>query len=223
MRKHIWENLFALCTPLPKAKKMRAHPIMTNRGINMNFENIKRIVLASNSPRRKEILEMMGFSLVVCPSSCDENIDVNDPIEYAMTLSKLKSESVATDYPDDYVIGADTIVVLGDTILGKPTDKEDALSMLRNLSGKTHRVITGVSICRKGSTTTFYDETLVTMYDNPDDMLTNYINTGEPMDKAGAYGIQGIGAMLVKEIKGDFYNVMGLPIGKLVRYLKKCG
>lgn len=183
------------------------------------MKNNNDIILASNSPRRKEILEMLGYNIRVIPSDCDENISETDPYKYAMTLSSLKASSVAKNHPTDIVIGADTIVVLDKEILGKPVDSDDAFCMLKRLSGKVHTVITGVSICYNNHINTFYDETKVKMYENDDSFLRKYIESKDPLDKAGSYGIQGPGMLLVEKIDGDFYNVMGLPIAKLYRQL----
>ena len=132
---------------------------------------------------------------------------------------------MAKKRPDDIVLGADTIVVFEDIILGKPRDEDDAYRMLSMLAGKIHEVYTGVTILSPGDgirqRDTFHVKTGVVMYDNDPDLIKDYIESREPMDKAGAYGIQGRGAVLVKEIRGDYYNVMGLPIAEVFRYLKK--
>lgn len=177
------------------------------------------IILASQSPRRRELMDITGLSYSVIVSDADENIDISDPKEYVLTLSERKAQAVASSHPDDIVIGADTIVVIDGMILGKPHDKDDAFRILSLLSGRTHTVYTGVSIIRNGECRRFCEQTDVIMYKNSNDLLHRYIATGEPMDKAGAYGIQGQGMLLIERIEGDYYNVMGLPIARLYREL----
>lgn len=186
------------------------------------------IILASASPRRKELMEKAGFEITIIPAGCQEKADPGSAAEVVKTLAVQKAEWVAKSIKDKYpadtiVIGADTVVALDETILGKPKDKEDAFSMLKTLSGKEHQVYTGVSIIsldgsiREG----FVSCTRVKFYDLTDEEIKDYVETGEPMDKAGAYGIQGKGGMLVEGITGDYSNVVGLPIGELYRILKK--
>ena len=185
---------------------------------------MKKIILASASPRRKEILENMGISIEVLVSDADENTGEVLPEEYVLGLSRLKCVSVVRKYGKDdaFVIGADTIVVLDDKILGKPADEQDAFNMLKSLSGRTHTVYTGVTICDTKAMTlrSFCQKTDVKFYELSDDEIRDYIATGEPMDKAGAYGIQGRGGLLVEGIYGDYYNVVGLPVARLIRLLK---
>jgi septum formation protein len=140
-----------------------------------------------------------------------------------MELSSRKAKAVSKKYPGSYVIGADTVVVLDGTILGKPQDKAEAFSMLKALSGRTHAVYTGVSIIAPGKETNFNVKTDVVFWELTDDEINAYINTGEPFDKAGAYGIQGQGSVFVKEIKGDYFSVVGLPVSKTVRELRNAG
>ena len=180
------------------------------------------LVLASASPRRREILQTAGFDFTVRVSEAEETIAPGTPPHEAVQqLAKQKAEAVAADCPDDIVIGADTVVTLDGDILGKPHDAADAARMLRQLSGRMHEVYTGVSIVHAGSTETFYACTHVTFYPLTDKEIEDYIATGEPMDKAGAYGIQGRGRTLVEKIDGDYFNVVGLPVAALCHKLKE--
>ena len=168
------------------------------------------IVLASQSPRRKEIMEQVGLRFLVHPADVDEMMDESLPIPQAIErLALAKAEHVATLYPNDIVIGADTLVCLDKQVLGKPQNAKNAKEMLQRLSGQTHQVITGVAICAD-----------VTFYSLSDREITAYIDSKEPFDKAGAYGIQGKGAVFVAKIVGDYYNIVGLPIAKLMQRLK---
>ena len=178
------------------------------------------IVLASASPRRRELLEKAGVDFTVRVSQAEEHIEPGTPPhEAVMQLAMQKAQAVARECPDDLVIGADTVVVLDGEILGKPADEADAARMLRRLSGQTHTVYTGVCLVRAGKTETFFEQTQVTFYPLTDDEIAAYVATGEPMDKAGAYGIQGRGCTLVREIRGDYFNVVGLPVAALYRRL----
>ena len=179
------------------------------------------IVLASASPRRRELLQTAGVEFTVCVSDAEERIPPGTPPhEAVMLLAKQKALAVAKDRPNDLVIGADTVVVYDGAILGKPADEADAARMLRMLSGRTHTVYTGVCLVSAGSAETFFEQTQVTFYPLTDDEIAAYIATGEPMDKAGAYGIQGRGCTLVRGICGDYFNVVGLPVAALCRRLK---
>ncbi len=178
------------------------------------------IILASQSPRRKELLKLCGVEFKVRPADADETLPEGlTPAEAVCYLSKIKAR--AADDNENIIIGSDTVVALDGSILGKPTDDDDAFLMLKKLSGKTHSVFTGVTLIKKGKEITFYEETKVEFYPLTDEEIRNYIKTGEPMDKAGAYGIQGFGGILVKRIEGDFNNVVGLPIARLSREIKK--
>lgn len=180
------------------------------------------IILASASPRRKELLSLITADFIIKVSDADEgSVKTPAPEETAKALAAIKGDAVSSLYPDDTVISADTIVVLGDRILGKPHGREEAYEMLSALSGKTHTVYTGVQVISEGTKTVFAESTSVTFYPLTDDEINGYINTLEPFDKAGAYGIQGKGALLIKEIYGDYYNVMGLPVAKLARIMKE--
>ncbi len=179
------------------------------------------IILASGSPRRKELLTQLGIEFEVCPADVDETLeDSLKPDEVVKQLSLKKALAVAKLHPGKTVLGADTVVAYDGEILGKPADEDDALNMLSLLSGRTHHVYTGVSIVYSdGKVETFAEATEVVMYENDRQLIKEYIATGEPMDKAGAYGIQGQGAILVKEIKGDYNNVVGLPVARVARLL----
>ena len=183
----------------------------------------KPLVLASGSPRRKELLEQVGLSFVIDVADVDENLEADTPAELVEKLSQKKALHVLGRHADAIVLGADTVVAYDNEILGKPEDAEDALNMLSMLAGRKHHVYTGVTICRMEDgvpvTDTFHVATEVSMYDTPRDLLQAYIQTGEPMDKAGAYGIQGMGAILVREICGDYNNVVGLPVSEVFRRL----
>lgn len=181
------------------------------------------MILASQSPRRIELMREAGFDVRVIPADIDESARPGEgPIDLVKRLARDKAEAVASEHAEDdeAVIAADTIVTLDEELLGKPADVADAHRMLRELSGRTHQVATGVCIVRDDSICSFVDVTNVTFYPLADEEIDAYIATGEPMDKAGAYGIQGThGRMLIEKIDGDFYNVVGLPIAKVVREL----
>lgn len=182
---------------------------------------MKPLILASSSPRRKELLQQIGFKFSIRTSETDERLEPDwTPEDAVLHLSKKKAEAVFSQHPDAVVIGADTIVVIDDVILGKPSNRESAKRMLSQLSGTSHQVLTGVTILSDTNKTTFFTQTDVRMYPLTDLEIENYIDSGEPFDKAGSYGIQGLGATLVKEIKGDYYSVMGLPVAETARRLK---
>lgn len=182
------------------------------------------MILASQSPRRIELMREAGFEVRVIPADIDETAHDNEgPFELVERLARAKARAVAAEHakPGETVIAADTIVAEGGLLLGKPSDEEDAKRMLRALSGTTHQVATGVCIVRGEEIHSFIDITDVTFFDVSDAEIEAYVASGEPMDKAGAYGIQGTGGrMLVERIDGDFYNVVGLPIAKVVRALR---
>ena len=180
------------------------------------------LILASASPRRRELLSLITTDFTVIPAKGEEAADkALPPHRLVQELAVQKASEVAALHPHDTVIGADTLVFLGDEIMGKPADAADAKRMLTLLSGKAHTVITAVSIARNGSAAkVFAEETKVEFFPLTEEEITAYIATSEPMDKAGAYGIQDKGALLVKGITGDYYNVMGLPVGRLYRELK---
>ncbi len=180
------------------------------------------LILASGSPRRKELLKLITEQFAVHPVDADETLPEGMPIEMAAAyLADLKAHAAAQIFPDDIVIGCDTVVILGDEIMGKPKDRDDAKRMLRALSGETHSVLTGCSLYHGKQTTVFTTETLVKFYQLSDAEIEEYLETGEPFDKAGAYGIQGKGSLLVEQIEGDYFNVVGLPVAALSRQLKQ--
>ncbi len=190
------------------------------------MRKMKTIILASASPRRKEILEITGLKFKVDESDYEENMDISlQPCELAKRHSIGKAKAVAARYRNALIISADTIVVLKNRVLGKPCNRKEAKGMLKALSGKTHTVITGYTILDtdSGKETTKSIESKVFFKRLTDDEINTYIKSGEPLDKAGAYGVQGLGALIVKKIEGDFFNVMGLPLSALAESLKKFG
>lgn len=177
-----------------------------------------KIILASASPRRKELMELAGYDFeVICADIVEVVPEEAMPQEVVMSLAFQKAQAVAAEHKEAVVIGSDTVVALDGKILGKPHSEQEACEMLRSLSGRTHKVFTGVAIVCGGKVKNFFDETDVEFYSLGDDEIKKYVATGEPTDKAGAYGIQGKGSVLVKRINGDFFSVMGLPIAKLYR------
>jgi septum formation protein len=184
---------------------------------NTLLKNCPPIILASNSPRRKSLLELIDLPFKVIASSVHEDFNIDlKPIEFAKHYANLKALDVAKKYPNSLVIGADTIVVLDDEIIGKPINEDDSKAMLRKLSGKTHTVITGISLVwqEKNIEDTFFEKTKVTFQNLTDEQIQFYIDNYRPFDKAGSYGIQDWFAVCVKKIDGCFYNVMGFPLSK---------
>ena len=181
------------------------------------------MILASASPRRKEILENFGFSFKIIVKNIDETSDKTRAEEKILEIAEKKARAAAIDFPDENVIGADTVVVVDGKILGKPKDEKEAFSMLKSLSGRSHEVITAFSFININKNISYSDYEITKVYfkNLTDDEINWYINTKEPMDKAGAYGIQGKGAFFVEKIEGDFFSVMGFPLGKFVRFLNK--
>ena len=209
-----------------------------------------QIILASASPRRKELLAQIGYDFTVVVSDVDENIEKCEPSEYVKELSKRKAMAVAenldvvsnvdreivpcgsivsiNELDSTVIIGADTVVAIDCEILGKPKDEEDAVRMLLMLGGKCHSVYTGVTIVKLGmlqgksveAVDTFFDETRVYMYPITEQEARDYVATGEPMDKAGSYAIQGIAGKFVEKIEGSYNNVVGLPVEKIYQRLK---
>lgn len=183
---------------------------------------MKHIILASASPRRKEILELADLKFDVMPSDAQEITTKTAPNEVVMELASLKAKDIyKKSEKQSMIVGADTVVAYQGQILGKPTDEADAKRMLTMLSGQTHEVYTGVCIIEDGKTKTFYEETKVTFYEISDEQIDHYIKTGEPMDKAGSYGIQGKAAVFIKGIEGDYYNVVGFPIARFFQEITK--
>jgi septum formation protein len=190
---------------------------------------LPRLILASASPRRQELLGLLALPFEVIPSEVDETVPLGElgerasPSEVARRLAEVKAADVAARHPDALVLGADTIVVLGDVILGKPVSPEDARRMLALLSGRTHQVITGVAL--RGARMAVSDavSTDVTFRELTPHEIDAYVATGEPMDKAGAYALQGRAAVLIGGIRGDYTNVVGLPIPRLAALLRHQG
>ncbi len=181
-----------------------------------------KIILASGSPRRKELLLQAGIDFEVITSDIEEICQSSEPGQVVMDLSLQKALAVAAKCPGLLVLGADTVVAIDGDILGKPVDETEAFNMLSRLSGRKHQVFTGVTIIDKNSQAhVFFESTVVEMYELTEEEIRGYIATGEPMDKAGAYGIQGKGATLIKCIEGDYNNVVGLPLSRVYRALKK--
>lgn len=183
-----------------------------------------KLILASASPRRKELLKNAGYEYEVCPADIDETMPEGvEPETACEILSRKKAQAVLEENPDAVVLGSDTIVVLGNTILGKPENEEDAKAMLKALSGRVHQVYTGLCVCSKDKTLSLVSRADVRFYNLSDAVIDAYIATKEPMDKAGAYGIQGVGSMLVKSIEGDYFTIVGLPMAKAARMLGEFG
>lgn len=186
----------------------------------------EKFILASASPRRRELLEQVGAEFEIIPAEGEEAITSSQPQEVVLQLSAQKAAEVADKLQEEdaVILGADTVVVYEGQILGKPRDEEDAMRMLSMLCGNTHSVYTGVTLIRlqdgKSEICSFYEETKVTMYPMTEQQIISYIRTGEPMDKAGAYGIQGRGALLVEKINGDYNNVVGLPVAKVFQMIE---
>lgn len=185
---------------------------------------MKKFIVASNSPRRRELLSLAGYRFEVIPSDADETLESGiDAGEAVKELSKRKALFVSRMNKGAVVLGCDTVVALGGKILGKPKDESEAFSMLKSLSGREHEVFTGVYITDGEKSEGFLSCTKVEFYPLSDETIRSYIATKEPMDKAGAYGIQGLGSVLVKKINGDYFTVMGLPVNECARFLSKFG
>ena len=178
-----------------------------------------KILLASGSPRRRELLSGMGLSFDICKPCFDEDSVFGFSPE--VTVEKLSlGKALSAKAEDALVIGSDTVVALDGEILGKPCDEKDAFRMLKMLSGRTHFVYTGVALAGQGKNIVFHEKTAVHFKHLTDDDITAYVKSGEPMDKAGAYGIQGKGAMLVSRIEGDYFTVVGFPVCRVAEALK---
>ena len=183
-----------------------------------------RVILASQSPRRRDLLSLVGIPHDVQPADIDETYLAGEkPAPHAERLARGKCAVIAEREPEALVIGSDTIVVVDGDVLGKPADEGDAAHMLRRLSGRSHIVITAVAVAWRGETRSAVEEVNVTFHSLSDDDIAAYIATREPMDKAGAYGIQGFGATIVERVDGDYFAVMGLPLQLLVRVLRELG
>jgi septum formation protein len=181
--------------------------------------NSLNVVLASASPRRKELLTLIFNEYDICPAACDEalpeGIKAQEAVEYLSLIKNKAALSLCGE--DSLVISADTVVAVDGEILGKPQDKEDARRMITLLSGREHQVYTGVTLYLNGKFKTFSEKTDVAFYELTDKEIDDYVSTDEPYDKAGAYGIQGKAGLLVKAVNGDYYNVVGLPVARLKR------
>ena len=183
-----------------------------------------KLILASSSPRRRELMSALNYEFEIAAADIDETVTENkEPGLIVSQLALQKAEAVFQNSPDALVIGADTLVFLGGRPLGKPSDEAEAVRMLRALSGRWHVVFSGVAIVSKEKRDTFFVRTAVKFYELSDDFIARYVATGEPLDKAGAYGIQQFGALLVERIDGDYFNVVGLPVASLARHLEQYG
>lgn len=182
-----------------------------------------KYILASKSPRRKELLEQIGIKPVIMVSDADENIEETNPVEMVKKLSSIKASAVKEEIKenDEYVIiGADTIVCFNNEIMGKPSSKEEAYRMIKLIEGNVHSVFTGFTIIfSDGRRITDYVETKVFVYPMKESEIEDYISTNEPYDKAGAYGIQGLFGRYVEKIEGDYNNVVGLPVSRIMQYI----
>ena len=183
-----------------------------------------RVILASASPRRRDLLTMIGITHEVIPADVDETYGPEEvPRAHAERLAREKASVLAARAPDAVIIAADTIVVVDGDVLGKPRDAEEAARMLRRLAGRTHTVFTAVAVASGAKILSGVEEVGVTFRPLDDATITSYVATGEPMDKAGAYGIQGYGAAIVERIDGDYFAVMGLAIGRMLALLRELG
>ena len=183
-----------------------------------------KVVLASSSPRRHQLLELIGVVHDVRAADVDEtHIAGEQPDSYAERLARAKAERISAENAEAIVVGADTIVVVDGEVLGKPRDENDAARMLRMLSDRAHEVMTAVAVSHEGRTASAVEKVSVTFRDLSDEEISSYVATGEPMDKAGAYGIQGYGATIVRRIDGDYFAVMGLSLVRLVELLAQVG
>jgi len=183
-----------------------------------------RVVLASSSPRRRELLALVGIAHTVSPADIDETpYPGESPAVHAERLAREKATVVAAREDDALVIAADTIVVIDDAILGKPATRGDAVRMLTQLSGRTHTVVTAMACARAGRVVTGVETVQVTFRPLTAEEIEEYVDTGEPMDKAGSYGIQGFGATIVRRIDGDYFAVMGLSLVRLIELVRDVG
>lgn len=183
-----------------------------------------RVILASQSPRRRELLAQIGITHEVRPADVDETVwPGEEPVPHSERLARDKAHTLALLHPEAVVIGSDTIVVIDGAILGKPASRDDAIAMLERLSGREHTVYTSVAVAHEGRTLSGVEAVQVQFRTLTRAQIAAYVDTGEPMDKAGAYGIQGYGATLVERISGDYFAVMGLPLGRLVGLIRELG
>jgi septum formation protein len=185
-----------------------------------------RLVLASGSPRRSELLKKLGLEFDVIPSRIEEDfIEGEPPDKHVLRLAEAKALNIGNQHPDRWIIAADTIVYIDHTILGKPKDRGEAMEMLRRLNGREHQVLTGFSVCnlKKGARDQEAVQTVVKVKTLTPLEMEWYTNTGEPFDKAGGYAVQGIGSFMIEWIRGSYTNVVGLPLYELVEMLKRLG
>lgn len=188
------------------------------------MQNLMRLILASQSPRRREMLRMIGLGYEAVVSDVEETAPPGmEPAALVEYLAHVKAEAVLKMHPDACIIGADTVVHIGGAIIGKPHDDADAARILRTLSGRTHKVYTGVAILKAGYADIRHAVTEVTFRSLSDEEILWYVGTGEPRDKAGAYGIQGPGGILVDRIDGNYFNVIGMPLPLLYKMLLDTG
>ncbi len=183
----------------------------------------RKLILASASPRRQALLKNLGLDFQVCPAGIDESVfPGEDAAAYPLRIAMKKALAVAADKEDAIVLAADTAVIVDDDILGKPKSTEEAKTMLQRLSGREHIVVTGIGLVDTagGRTLSCAEQTIVYFHSLKEAEIDAYLASGEPMDKAGAYGIQGLGALLIRKVDGDYFNVMGLPLSKLYRLLQ---
>ncbi len=183
-----------------------------------------RLILASGSPRRRELLDRLGFTFTVRPAVIDESPQDGElPSEYVLRLAGAKAQAIAE--PGELVLAADTVVVVDEELLGKPRDAADAHRMLRRLSGREHAVVTGVAICdrQRALQVAVVESTVVCFAELAEEEIAWYVETGEPLDKAGAYAVQGLGALFVEAIDGNYSNVVGLPLPATYRLLRHAG
>lgn len=181
------------------------------------------VILASQSPRRQQLLGQIGLQFTVSVADIDETMDPSLPVESAVAVTSAKKALAVMAGKDDVVVAADTIVVVDGEVLGKPHTKEEAHAMLRQLSGREHIVMTGVTVKKGGRLESFTEKTTVSFRSLSEREIEAYIETGEPMDKAGSYGIQGFGSVFVSKLDGDYFNVMGLPLCSLCPLLRSFG
>ena len=190
------------------------------------LRTLKQLILASGSPRRKEFLEDLGLSFTICPAQIDEApFPGEGPDDYVIRMAEQKAEQVSLRYPSAWVISADTIVTIDNELMGKPCSSEEALTMLMRLAGRTHEVQTGYCLMNKTGKTSILDsrKTMVRFTPFTEELAGSYVKTGEPLDKAGSYGIQGKGGLLVETIIGSYSNVVGLPLAEIVLLLQENG
>ena len=183
-----------------------------------------RVILASQSPRRRELLALIGVEHEVMPADINEDVRAGEAaVAYTERLAREKAAVIASKHPEAYVIAADTTVVIDGDILGKPADGAEARAMLRRLSGRSHTVCTGIAVAQGSRTESAVEQVGVTFRALTDEEIADYVATGEPMDKAGAYGIQGWGATIVERVDGDYFSVMGLGLRRLVELFTRHG